>query len=152
MQAPSLTPPGAPKTAPVSTSPHISPSPPTKAAPYLPIPITAPTNRGENKRPFRSPFSRLHSHHYNTRYNTDTHLLAQSAILFAYYHHIANFSTELLTAMKQPSIKTLLKVPDASKWERGDANKRGRLLPNGVGNNRPPKEGIKDTGTIQSTC
>jgi hypothetical protein len=82
------------------------------------------------------------------RHNTATEAVAQSATCDRYAHHIAALATTPPVAGKQASIKKLLAGPDAKIWERGLANEWGRLLPHGIGTNRPITDRIAGTGTI----
>jgi len=45
-------------------------------------------------------------------------------------------------------LQKLLKGPEKERWNRGNANEFGRLLPHGIGKNRPDNKKIKGTGTI----
>jgi hypothetical protein len=69
---------------------------------------------------------------------------AQTTSEHPYQHHIAALVTAPVAAGKQASLKTLRKGPDKLVWERGLANEWGRLLPHGIGKNRPPQEQIKE--------
>jgi len=74
--------------------------------------------------------------------------LAQTAIATRYAHHIAALATTPPTAGKQGSLKKLLLGYDAKTWTRGLANEWGRILPFGIGRNRPAQERIQGTGTV----
>jgi hypothetical protein len=67
-----------------------------------------------------------------------------------YEQHIAAIvaDTSLTKVSKLPSLAKFLKGSDAIIWNRGTANEFGRLLPNGIGRNRPVKDRIEGTGTI----
>jgi hypothetical protein len=52
------------------------------------------------------------------------------------------------TAGKQGSLKKLLLGPDAKTWNYGLSNEWGRILPFGIGRNRPIEKRIKGTGTV----
>ena len=82
-----------------------------------------------------------------SRYSQATQYLAQAAISNQYAHHIAALSAAPI-AGKQESLQKLLKGPEKERWNRGNANEFGRLLPHGIGKNRPDNEKIKGTGTI----
>jgi hypothetical protein len=74
--------------------------------------------------------------------------LAQTATNNKYAHHVAALATTPPTAGKQGSLKKLLNGPSAPTWLHGLANEWGRLLPNGIGKNRPISERVKGTGTL----
>jgi hypothetical protein len=74
--------------------------------------------------------------------------LAQTATTGRYAHHVAALATAPPTAGKQGSLKKLLLGPEATIWRRSLANEWGRLLPHGIGTNRPIAEQIKGTGTV----
>ena len=68
-----------------------------------------------------------------------------------YAHHIAAFTANLngpLEKTQLPSLRKLLKGPDALIWDRSNANEFGRLLPRGVGNSRPPEQRVQGTSTM----
>ena len=98
--------------------------------------------------PFRPPLSvQRHRHRYQTR---QSHQLAQLALPQdePYIHHIANLQHTPVEKGRAGSIRTLLKGPNNATWTRSLANEFGRLLPHGVGKNRPVNERIQGTGTI----
>ena len=74
--------------------------------------------------------------------------LAQSATNAPYARHISALATTPPTAGKQGSLKKLLLGPDANTWSTGLANEWGRLLPHGIGRDRPQSDKIKGTGTV----
>jgi len=150
VQAPSPPPPAVPLTAPVPAAPPQTSRRPAKCtAPYPPIHHQAPTHRKTYKRPVRPPLPNRHTQSLTTRYGPATRHLAQTAITTMYSHHIAALTTEPITPSgKQASLKTLLKGPDADRWNKGNANEFGRLLEHGIGKNRPANERIKGTGTL----
>ena len=98
--------------------------------------------------PFRQPLSvQRHRHRYFTRQSPQ---LAQLALPpdEPYAHHIANLQHTPVEKGRAGSIRTLLKGPNKTTWIRSLANEFGRLLPNGVGKNRPVHKRIQGTGTI----
>ena len=115
---------------------------------YPPMSYLAPTAR-KTYVPMRPIHPNMQRPYYNnaSRYSQATQFLAQAAISTQYEHHIAALSTSPV-AGKQESLPKLLKGPDKERWTRGNANEFGRLLPNGIGKNRPDKDKIKGTGTI----
>ena len=96
--------------------------------------------------PFRQPLS-LQRHRYFTRHSQQ---LAQAVIPQAdpYAHHIANLQHQPIEKGRAGSLRSLLKGPHKETWIRSLANEFGRLLPHGVGKNRPVSERIQGTGTI----
>ena len=115
---------------------------------YPPMSHLAPTPR-KTYLPMRPIHPSMRRPYYDNaaRYNQATQFLAQAAISTQYEHHIAALSTAPV-AGKQESLPKLLKGPDKERWTRGNANEFGRLLPNGIGKDRPEKDKIKGTGTI----
>ena len=99
--------------------------------------------------PVRPRLHRYCQHCYNTYYVTASQqLLAHSAVQEKYAHHIVALSTTPVSAGKQPSLREILKGPDTPVWEHGTANEFSRLLPDGIGKNRPKHDRIEGTGTI----
>ena len=83
-----------------------------------------------------------------TRFGHAIHHIAQNVIKDRYEHHIAALVTPPAASGKQPSLDKLLRGPDATTWQRSNANEWGRLLPDGVGKSRPAKDRITGTGTL----
>ncbi len=73
-----------------------------------------------------------------------------------YEHHIAALTTAESSntpyfqtgSGKQGSLRKMVNGSEKIIWTRSLSNELGRLLPNGVGKNRPKAERIKGTGTI----
>ena len=145
--APPPTPiPGVPELRVVS-EPVPPPAGTTKKRPApLPPRKSAPPNRPT---PHRPGTSCLYARQYVTRYGRAIQHLVQSACLIPKYaHHIAALGASAPITGKQASLTKLLRGPDATMWSRSHANKWGRLLEFGIGQNCPASERIAGTGTI----
>ena len=115
------------------TSPAPSPTP-TPAPPATSTPSRYPTR----------------VRHAPSRYGFAATTLADQLHNKKYAGHIAALVADSspTKVSKLPSLAKLLKGCDASVWSRGTANEFGRLLPRGIGNNRPAHERLTGTGTI----
>jgi hypothetical protein len=137
-----------PAPAPIPTAPELRVPLVAPAAPELRVPLVAPAAPELRVLEPATPIPSTSNFRPTQRNQPKSSPLAQTATRVCYAQHIAALATAPPPSGKQGSLKKLLRGTDAKIWERSLANEWGRLLPHGIGENRPPAAQITGTGTL----